>query len=582
MTIRLWSRSPALVLVVFGVVGCGAKPSGRGGASPPDAAEEIDVGGGSGGTGGTAGSGGTSGTGGAGGRDASSTGGSMGARDAAVDVALVDAPRDMGYPDTWAPEELGPPVCFLQAIVRDFRATGDMRHIDFENPSSWGNDVCPGIVQPTLGTSGLYVTPVITPPNGKVCPAVQNSWPQVRQLSDWYQNLPGLNYVFDVQLPLYDTGHGTVRFRSADFFPIDGKGWNDMVAAKGGALHNFGFTTHVLRHFQYKKGQTFTFTGDDDVWVFVEGNLVMDLGGLHPARSGTIKLDDITPPLAEGSTYRLDLFHAERHSDQSGFEIETSLCDRFGETVNPGTPDGGAPPPRDGGARDGGTPGPAPACYMQAIIRDFRATGPMRHPDFEGGAAAFGRDACPGMVESMLAVNGLYATPALKPNLTERPCIGVMNSWPQITRFEDWYQNKPGTNLVFDVQIPLYDTGRGTVMFKSDAFFPIDGKGFDDQILGVDRKPHNYGFTTHVLRHFTYKKGQLFTFTGDDDAWVFVEGKLAVDLGGLHTARSGTVRLDDVTPPLVEGNTYRLDFFHAERHSTASGFQIETSICDRL
>ena len=44
---------------------------------------------------------------------------------------------------------------------------------------------------------------------------------------------------------------------------------------------------------------------------------------------------------------------------------------------------------------------------------------------------------------------------------------------------------------------------------------------------------------------------------------------LALDLGGLHTARSGTVKLDDVQPPLVEGNTYRLDFFHAERHSTS-------------
>jgi fibro-slime domain-containing protein len=605
----------SLLWFLCAYVGCGPDKKGSGDPAPVNPMRTGGSGGGGrGGAGGSgvAGAGGAgpiAGTGGAGG-----SGGSTGTLDAPADTAagseagsgepdaaignppiVVDA-RPMeaagAIPD---PIYTGPPRCYLQAIIRDFRASGDMRHPDFESPGSWGNDVCAGLADPTLAAAGLYVSPQdprravgdagvsdAGVPAANPCPAVSRSQPAFRQLADWYTNKPGTNYVFDVQIPLFDTGRGTVGFRSQNFFPIDGKGWNDMLKARGGALHNFGFTTHVLRHFTFRKGQTFTFTGDDDVWVYIEGKQIIDLGGLHPSRSRTANLDDIMPPLVEGNTYRLDLFHAERKTDQSAFEIETSICDRFGEAPVSGTPTDGGIPADGGGAPDAGTAG-TPACYMQAIIRDFRAANSasgMRHQDFQDPMAN-GSDVCPGMLNDTLSVVGLYATPTLK-QLTAKPCPGVRNSWPQITKFDDWYQNKAGVNLVFDVQIPLYDTGRGTVRFKSDAFFPVDDKGFADKLNGDDGKPHNFSFTTHVLRHFTYKKGQTFTFAGDDDAWAFVEGKLALDLGGLHPRKTGTLNLDSVQPALVEGNTYRLDFFHAERKAVSSSFEIETSICDRL
>ena len=71
-----------------------------------------------------------------------------------------------------------------------------------------------------------------------------------------------------------------------------------------------------------------------------------------------------------------------------------------------------------------------------------------------------------------------------------------------------------------------------------------------------------------------------FSFTGDDDVWVFINGKLAVDIGGVHGQAKRSINLDDEADELglVEGETYALDFFFAERHTTESNFRIETTL----
>lgn len=135
--------------------------------------------------------------------------------------------------------------------------------------------------------------------------------------------------------------------------------------------------------------------------------------------------------------------------------------------------------------------------------------------------------------------------------------------------FGQWYNTVEGVNIEIPGELPLVD---GT--YDSNAFFPIDGQGFGNT-PGAPLD-HNYHFTTESHVQFTYEAGQQFSFRGDDDLWIFVDGKLALDLGGLHQALAGTINFD--TLGLTAGQTYTMDIFHAERQTDESNFRVQTNI----
>lgn len=198
-------------------------------------------------------------------------------------------------------------------------------------------------------------------------------------------------------------------------------------------------------------------------------------------------------------------------------------------------------------------PGPAGASLtLTATVRDFLDT----HPDFE---TTVSDDR--GFVATTLGADGKPVYAGGAGTVTTH---GAAN-------FDQWYRDTPGVNLGTNILLTLADIGGGVYSYSNSAFFPIDG-----QLLGNQGRPHNYHFTLELHNRFTYKPGQMFQFTGDDDVFVFINDQLVIDLGGIHPAESAGVNLD--TLGLTPGNSYDFDLFFAERHTTQSNFRVDTSI----
>jgi fibro-slime domain-containing protein len=199
----------------------------------------------------------------------------------------------------------------LFGIVRDFKMGNQPGgHPDFETmPSALDT----GIVETTLGSDGK---PVYAHPGGNTPSTTGQT-----EFDQWYRDVPDVNIPFILALHLVTT-NGISTFSAVKpnyFFPLDGQGFGNE-----GQNHNFAFTTEIHTAFQYKGGETFTFVGDDDVWVFINNQLVIDLGGRHAQMSKSVTIDSLG--LTQGNTYDLAVFHAERHTTESNFQIQTTLA----------------------------------------------------------------------------------------------------------------------------------------------------------------------------------------------------------------------------------------------------------------
>ncbi len=197
----------------------------------------------------------------------------------------------------------------------------------------------------------------------------------------------------------------------------------------------------------------------------------------------------------------------------------------------------------------------ADSIQLTGTIRDFNAGNPA---DFQPSTIC---DLKTGLVGSTLGSD-------------QKPTFGA-NGAACITSeetFSQWYNDVEGVNLSKSYTVTL-DNGKsesgGIYTYDNSFFFPID-----NELNGNEGNDHNYHFTFELHTQFTYVGGESFSFTSDDDLWVFINNSLVVDLGGVHAAISTSLNLDNLG--LTKGETYNFDLFFAERNLSGSHLFFQT------
>jgi fibro-slime domain-containing protein len=300
---------------------------------------------------------------------------------------------------------------------------------------------------------------------------------------------------------------------------------------------------------------------------------------------------------------------------------------------------------------------------MRVTYRDFKiSAAPGGHPHFENDNAD---DDNKGIVGQPCTAANQATTCGRLDNEGKPQVVGTPSSIPggagastAAARFGTWYRDT--NTLGFDTDAvtgSLSLTQIGGVSsdvyeYQSAAFFPVNEDGLGNTCGGATAEltafppnnapcpagqrcnqccnsgqicvGRNYTFTTELRYFFQYQGGETLTFRGDDDVWVFINGRLAVDVGGVHCAQAGRVILGDTDsscsvhgadytnnmpngvwnqancltagdPPactltgaeaasttdnrfgLTKGEVYEIVLFHAERHTIDSNFRLTLS-----
>ena len=140
----------------------------------------------------------------------------------------------------------------------------------------------------------------------------------------------------------------------------------------------------------------------------------------------------------------------------------------------------------------------------------------------------------------------------------------------------------------------LDSTSAQTTITKTDKNEPVSSYGyfpFNETATAGRASTYNYGFGTKLQMDFTLTddgkvekdnadgtKGKTsikFFFSGDDDVWVFIDGKLALDVGGAHGEVSGLLEFGEVDTKEGKKNSVTAYVSRVKKGGTAKNNDID-------